>query len=133
MLSNIQQFYDPNKIKRIVGVVNRDNPDDTIQAIPQLIESFYNIKYDIAVDEGETSPTARIAAVQSATELLQYAQAMPPSAVMTIVKSIVEMSRFPNKEDMLADMSAAEEAMMMQQAEGGEQGQGGQKRKPRSK
>ena len=133
LLSNIQQFYDPNKIKRIVGVVNRDNPDDTIQAIPQLIESFYNIKYDIAVDEGETSPTARIAAVQSATELLQYAQAMPPSAVMTIVKSIVEMSRFPNKEDMLADMSAAEEAMMMQQAEGGEQGQGGQKRKPRSK
>ena len=133
LLSNIQQFYDPNKIKRIVGVVNRDNPDDTIQAIPQLIESFYNIKYDIAVDEGETSPTARIAAVQSATELLQYAQAMPPSAVMTIVKSIVEMSRFPNKEDMLADMNAAEEAMMMQQAEGGEQGQGGQKRKPRSK
>mgnify|MGYP003122482689 CR=1 FL=1 len=131
ILSNIQQFYDPNKIKKIVGVVNRDNPDDTIQAIPQLIESFYDIKYDIAIDEGETSPTARIAAVQSATELLQYAQAMPPAAVMTIVKSIVEMSRLPNKQDMLADLSSAEEAMMMQQAAGEQEGQGGQKRKPR--
>ena len=109
LLSNIQQFYDPNKITKIVGIQNKKDPNWTVEATQELIQKFYNMKYDVQIDEGETSPTARIASVQSAKELLQYATAMPPAAVMTIVQAIVDMSDFPGKQEILDKLGQAEQ------------------------
>lgn len=125
VLSNIQQFYDPNKITKIIGIQNKQDPNYTVEITEQLIKRFYDIKFDVQIDEGETSPTARIASVQSAKELLQYASAMPPGAVMTIVKAIVDMSDFPGKQEILNNLGQAEqEAQMAEQAEGEPSAQG---------
>jgi hypothetical protein len=120
VLCNIQQFYEPQKIQRIVGVLNRENPEQFIEATGELIGNFYGIKYDIFIDEGESSPTARIASVQSAKELLQYATAMPPEAVMTIVKAIVDMSEFPQKREILDSLAQNQQMMQMQQMMAGQ-------------
>ena len=122
LLSNIQQFYDPNKIMKIVGIQNKKNPNWTVEATQELVQKFYNMKYDVQIDEGESSPTSRIASVQSAKELLQYATAMPPAAVMTIVEAIIDMSDFPGKQDILDKLGqaaqAAQAAEMMETQEG---------------
>ena len=114
-MSNIQQFYDIPKIQKIVGIISRDNPYFGISRAPELLNKFYDLKYDVIIDEGENSPTARIASVQSAKELLQYAQAMPPSAVMTIVKAVVDMSDFPGKTQMIQQLTAAAEGVQVQE------------------
>ena len=115
VMSNIQQFYDIPKIQKIVGIINRDKPNFVIETAPQLVNKFYDLKYDVIIDEGENSPTARIASVQSAKELLQYAQAMPPAAVMTIVKAVVDMSDFPGKNEMLEQLGQAAQQSQMQE------------------
>ena len=114
VMSNVQQYYDPQKIQRIVGIIHRDNPDLLVEATLQMVDKFYNINYDIIIDDGESSPTARIASTQSAKELLQYAQAMPPAAVMTIVKAIIDMSDFPGKTEILEQLAMAEQQASMQ-------------------
>jgi hypothetical protein len=116
VMSNIQQFYDMPKIQKIVGIIHRDNPEFLANAPMQLIQRFYDLNYDILIDEGESSPTARIASVQSAKELLQYAQSMPPTAVMTIVKSVIDMSDFPGKREMLEQLSGAQSQALMEEA-----------------
>ena len=116
VISNVQQFYDTNKIDRIIGIQNSANPDYFVEATRELKTKFYDIKYDILIDEGESSPTARIASVQSAKELLQYAQSMPPTAVMTIVKSVIDMSDFPGKREMLEQLSGAQSQALMEEA-----------------
>ena len=116
VMSNIQQFYDLPKIQKIVGIIHRDNPEYLMNAPMQLVQRFYELSYDILIDEGETSPTARIASVQSAKELLQYAQAMPPTAVMTIVKSVIDMSDFPGKREMIEQLSGAQSQAIMEEA-----------------
>ena len=116
VMSNIQQFYDMPKIQRIVGIIHRDNPQYLQNAPMQLVQRFYDLNYDILIDEGESSPTARIASVQSAKELLQYAQSMPPTAVMTIVKSVIDMSDFPGKREMLEQLSGAQSQALMEEA-----------------
>ena len=124
LLSNIQQFYDPNKITKIIGIQNKRDPNKTLEITDELINKFYDTEYDVQIDEGETSPTARIASVQSAKELLQYATAMPPGAVMTIVQAIVDMSDFPGKQEILDKLGQAEQqAQMMEQQEAQGQGQ----------
>ena len=114
VLSNIQQYYDPRKIQRIVGVISRDNPQLLDGATLEMVNKFYDMSYDVIIDEGESSPTARIASTQSAKELLQYAQAMPPSAVMTIVKAVIDMSDFPGKTDLLEQLTIAGEQAAME-------------------
>ena len=116
VMSNIQQFYDMPKIQKIVGVMHRDNPQFLQNAPMQLIQRFYELSYDILIDEGESSPTARIASTQSAKELLQYAQSMPPTAVMTIVKAVIDMSDFPGKREMLEQLSGAQSQALMEEA-----------------
>ena len=124
LLSNIQQFYDPNKITKIIGIQNKRDPNKTLEITDELINKFYDTEYDVQIDEGETSPTARIASVQSAKELLQYVTAMPPGAVMTIVQAIVDMSDFPGKQEILDKLGQAEQqAQMMEQQEAQGQGQ----------
>ena len=118
VISNVQQFYDTNKIDRIIGIQNNANPDYFVEATRELKTKFYDIKYDILIDEGESSPTARIASVQSAKELLQYAQSMPPGAVMTIVRAVIEMSDFPGKSDIIAQLEQAGSEQEMQAALG---------------
>lgn len=121
VLSNVQQYYDPQKIQRAMGVVYRGNPQYLQEATMELVTKFYDLNYDIIIDDGESSPTARIASTQSAKELLQYAQALPPMAVMTIVKAIIDMSDFPGKEEILMTLGQQEELSVMQQmAEEGE-------------
>ena len=124
LLSNIQQFYAPNKITKIVGIQNKKEPNWTVEATQELIEKFYSMKYDVQIDEGETSPTARIASVQSAKELLQYATAMPPAAVMTIVQAIVDMSDFPGKQEILDKLGQAEQMAQAAEMMEAQQGQG---------
>jgi hypothetical protein len=121
VLSNIQQFYEPQKIQRIVGVLNSNNPAQYVNATAELVTKFYDIQYDIFVDEGESSPTARIASVQSAKELLQYATAMPPAAVMTIVKAIIDMSEFPQKQEILEQLAQNEQMAQMAAMMGNEE------------
>ena len=118
VISNVQQFYDTNKIDRIIGIQNSANPDYFVEATRELKTKFYDIKYDILIDEGESSPTARIASVQSAKELLQYAQSMPPGAVMTIVKAVIEMSDFPGKTEIIAQLEQASSTQEMEAALG---------------
>ena len=115
-MSNVQQFYDMPKIQKIVGVMHRDNPELLKNAPLQLVQRFYELSYDILIDEGESSPTARIASTQSAKELLQYAQSMPPTAVMTIVKAVIDMSDFPGKREMLEQLSGAQSQALMEEA-----------------
>ena len=104
-----------------MGVVYRGNPQYLQEATMELVTKFYDLNYDIIIDDGESSPTARIASTQSAKELLQYAQALPPMAVMTIVKAIIDMSDFPGKEEILMTLGQQEELSVMQQmAEEGE-------------
>ena len=102
---------------------DKKDPNWTAQVTDELIKKFYNMKYDVQIDEGETSPTARIASVQSAKELLQYATAMPPGAVMTIVQAIIDMSDFPGKQEILEKLGQAQqtaEAAQMMEAQGGQ-------------
>ena len=124
LLSNIQQFYDPNKIMKIVGIQNKRDPNWTVQATQELIQKFYNMKYDVQIDEGETSPTSRIASVQSAKELLQYATAMPPAAVMTIVQAIIDMSDFPGKQEILDKLGQADQMAQAAEMMANQEGQG---------
>ena len=122
VLSNIQQFYDISKIMRCVGVYNSQNPNEAAEASQELIQKFNNLKYDIVLDEGENSPTARIAFAQTAKELLQYGGAMPPEAVMTLVKSVIDMANFPNKDQLLDQLNSQDQMqqlMQMMAEEGG--------------
>ena len=122
MLTSIGNNHIQNEITSM-GIVHRNNPEILQQATVELITKFYDLSYDIIIDDGESSPTARIASTQSAKELLQYAQAMPPMAVMTIVKAIIDMSDFPGKEEILTQLGQAEQIAAMQQAGvGGEEG-----------
>ena len=115
VLSNIQQYYDISKIKRCVGVYNSANPNEAAEVSTELIQKFNELKYDIVLDEGENSPTARIAFAQTAKELLQYGGAMPPDAVMTLVKSVIDMANFPNKDQLLGQLSAQEQMQQLMQ------------------
>lgn len=115
VLSNIQQFYDISKIQRCVGIYNSQNPNEAAEASQELIQKFNELKYDIVLDEGENSPTARTAFAQTAKELLQYGSAMPPEAVMTLVKSVIDMANFPNKEQLLGQLGAQEQMQQMMQ------------------
>jgi hypothetical protein len=115
VLSNIQQYYDMSKIKRCVGVYNSANPNEAAEVSTELIQKFNQLKYDIVLDEGENSPTARIAFAQTAKELLQYGSAMPPDAVMTLVKSVIDMANFPNKDQLLGQLASQDQMQQLMQ------------------
>ena len=109
---------------KIVGIQNKKNPNWTVEATQELVQKFYDMKYDVQIDEGETSPTSRIASVQSAKELLQYATVMPPAAVMTIVEAIVDMSDFPGKQEILNKLGQAQEQAQAAEMMANQEGQG---------
>lgn len=92
-VKNIQQYYDPKKIREIVG----DN-GEYAEYDPQKI---LNIEFDISITESTTSPAYR----QMANEwLMQLWQAQAIS-----VKQLLEFGDFPFADELLQSIESQEE------------------------
>lgn len=92
-VKNIQQYYDPKKIREIVG-----DKGEYAEYDPQKI---LNIEFDISITESTTSPAYR----QMANEwLMQLWQAQAIS-----VKQLLEFGDFPFADELLQSIESQEE------------------------
>tara|TARA_R110002020_G_scaffold1935_1_gene8859 strand:- start:12296 stop:14131 length:1836 start_codon:yes stop_codon:yes gene_type:complete len=83
-IQNMQQFYTPNKIKRIIGAETEkaESPEEAMEieaVINRFLTNFEKFEFDIVLDKGENSATMRAAKAQQIGELVRngYASLFP--------------------------------------------------------
>ena len=75
-LKNMQQFYTPDKIKRIIGAETEkaQSPEELEvinETINRFLTNFEKFEFDIVLDKGENSPTMKAAKAQQVGELVR--------------------------------------------------------------
>lgn len=75
-LKNMQQFYTPDKIKRIIGAETEkaESPQEAMvieETINRFLTNFEKFEFDIVLDKGENSPTMKAAKAQQVGELVR--------------------------------------------------------------
>lgn len=75
-LKNMQQFYTPEKIKRIIGAETEkaESPEEAMvieQTVARFLTNFEKFEFDIVLDKGENSPTMKAAKAQQVGELVR--------------------------------------------------------------
>ena len=75
-IQNMQQFYTPDKIKRIIGAEteNAESPEEAMainETIAKFLTNFEKFEFDIVLDKGENSPTMKAAKAQQVGELVR--------------------------------------------------------------
>jgi hypothetical protein len=75
-LKNMQQFYTPDKIKRIIGAETEkaESPEELAvinETIARFLTNFEKFEFDIVLDKGENSPTMKAAKAQQVGELVR--------------------------------------------------------------
>jgi hypothetical protein len=75
-LKNMQQFYTPDKIKRIIGAETEkaESPEEVAvinETIARFLTNFEKFEFDIVLDRGENSATMKAAKAQQVGELVR--------------------------------------------------------------
>ena len=75
-MQNMQQFYTPHKIKRIIGAETEkaESPEEAMvieETIQRFLTNFEKFEFDIVLDKGENSPTMKAAKAQQVGELVR--------------------------------------------------------------
>tara|TARA_R110000765_G_scaffold239646_1_gene342242 strand:- start:1369 stop:3204 length:1836 start_codon:yes stop_codon:yes gene_type:complete len=75
-IQNMQQFYTPDKIKRIIGAETEkaESPEEEMvvnETIQRFLTNFEKFEFDIVLDKGENSPTMKAAKAQQVGELVR--------------------------------------------------------------
>ena len=137
LLSRIQQYYPPAKLKRIIGlndlanvsqpgmVGTFTNPNDgspmTDDQIVQLLTNLGDTRFDLAIKQAAASPTERQSAFERAVQLItMMAQTGRPIGPNTMI-ALVEMSDMPSR--LQAGLKADAMQAAQQVTQGGNPGQ----------
>lgn len=107
MISNIRQYWDVNKIVKAVGQLPGFEMDEEMAMAAQLLSGGDPLDYDIVLDDGESSPTARMANFTTMIEAVQYGIPIPPVA-------LVEASPWANKQQILDALEEGQQTQMLQ-------------------
>lgn len=107
ILNNIRAYWTAEKILRAAGMDSLPEDDPRRQVAKSLatgasglIAGTGPLEFDVRLDEGEGSPSARAANFQTMLEAIQFGIPIPPSA-------LVKASTWPNKEEILAALAQA--------------------------
>ncbi len=115
MVSNIGQFWTPEKVMEVVGQVPGFEPDElTFAAVELLTNPEKTLKYDVLLDDGENSRTAKAANFASMIEAIQYGIPIPPAEV-------VETSPWANKRQIIEGLEQQQMQQQMAQMTQGKQ------------
>lgn len=116
VLENDRQFWTTDKVLRIVGQIPGFEINEQVAAAAVLFSQNDLLDYDVLLDDGENSPTARAYNFASMIEAIQYGITLPPRAV-------VENSPWSNKQYILEQMDQMQqEQAMMEMIQKGKQG-----------
>jgi hypothetical protein len=98
VFSLIQQYFDENKIMRILGTMTSANGEEKARAIAQAVKNSPDLmQYDLKLDKGENSVTQRNATFLKTMELMQLA----PEYRAALLPYLVRLTDHPDKEEML--------------------------------
>lgn len=113
LLSRIQQYYPPAKLKRIVGLFELANPmgagqlsifsDPTTGAplsqdqIIEMLTSMSNIQFDLAIKQAPADATERQAEFERAVQLAQLMMSTGRQLGPQTLAALVEMSDMPSR------------------------------------
>lgn len=112
MVENIRQFWTAEKMIKAVGQVPGFEVNQFMQAAARLLASEDVMEFDIRLDDGDDSQSAREHAFQSMLQVLQFSKGELP------LEAIVEASPWPNKEFILnAIQERRQQAQMAAMAE----------------
>ena len=81
--------------------------DEEMAMAAQLLSGGDPLDYDIVLDDGESSPTARMANFTTMIEAVQYGIPIPPVA-------LVEASPWANKQQILDALEEGQQTQMLQ-------------------
>ena len=105
MAENIQQYWTPEKMIRALGQVPGFEMKDMFEAA-QVLASEELLDWDIMIDEGENSPSARAYGFAMMMEAAQYSKDFP-------IEAIVEASPWPNKKFILEKIKGRQDQQQM--------------------
>lgn len=119
LVENIRQYKTAQWMVKAVGQVPGFEVNDLMQAAATLLAGDGVLDYDVRLDDGESSPSARAYGFAMMMEAMQYSKEGLPLEV------IVEASPWPNKKYILEQIKGSREQQMMmaavqQQAGGGQ-------------
>lgn len=112
-IKNMQQFYTPDKIKRIIGAeTDKAESPEEAQAIEETINrfltNFEKFEFDIVLDKGENSATMRAAKAQQVGELVR-------NGFASLFPLYVELSDMEAGRDILEKFEEERSAQMQAQ------------------
>jgi hypothetical protein len=113
LLSRIQQYYPPEKLKRIIGLSELSKVPQpgmpgvftdpvsgkplTDEEIFQLLTNLGNMQFDLAVKQAEADPTQRQAEFEKATQLVTMIAQTGRQIGPNTLQALIEMSDMPSR------------------------------------
>jgi|TARA_Y100000310_G_C20682433_1_gene816773 hypothetical protein len=111
-IRNMQQFWTPEKINRILGyqIKEEDQPEQAV--INRFLSNFTNTNFDVELDDGMNSPTMRAMKAEQVGQMIQM-------GFQSLFPLWLELSDIESADDIKQTIEEEKMAqMMMQQAQG---------------
>ena len=109
-LSLAEQFMTEETVLRVTDAKGRPNWK-TINVVEQLPDGSIRVKNDMTatkadfvVDQQDFHATMRQAAVESLKEVLPNLSGLDPMLILRVLRMMIDVSDFPNKEEMVKDL-----------------------------
>jgi len=109
-ISNMQQYYSREKIKRIIGFNSDANEEDIEKFISAFKENAGLLKYDIILDKSD-SPTMRAMKFKEIAELIQRIPQYAPA----LLPELIKQSDYASKDEILEGIQKVQLAEMMKE------------------
>jgi Fe-S cluster biosynthesis and repair protein YggX len=111
-IRNMQQFWMPEKIARIIGseIADEEQPEQSV--VTEFLANFTNTNFDVELDAGTNSPTMRAMKAEQVAQMIQmgFQNLFPLWLELSDIESADEIQEKMEEEKMAQ--------MMMQQAQG---------------
>jgi len=117
VVSNMQQFWSEEKIRRIIGEETEEADEGMVSGFINEFKNRKSLKYDILIDKGDNSPTVKAMKFREISQLLQ----MIPQYSQALLPALVENSDWESKEEILEKIQAVgmQQALLEAQKAGG--------------
>ena len=111
-IRNMQQFWMPEKIARILGSEIADEKQPEQSVVTRFLANFTNTNFDVELDSGTNSPTMRAMKAEQVAQMIQM-------GFQNLFPLWLELSDIESADDIKEQMEEDKMAqMMMQQAQG---------------
>tara|TARA_Y100000590_G_scaffold300388_1_gene338689 strand:+ start:2455 stop:4323 length:1869 start_codon:yes stop_codon:yes gene_type:complete len=111
-IRNMQQFWTPEKIARIIGSEIADEAQPERSVVNRFLANFTNTNFDVELDAGTNSPTMRAMKAEQVAQMIQM-------GFQNLFPLWLELSDIESGDEIVEKLEEEKMAqMMMQQAQG---------------